>query len=234
MQKRNLWIFEIIIWLLVIALSFFFFVYRTEIKTNEKNTYYAFFDDVEGLVKGSPVRLMGINIGYVQIVKIFDNKVFISFTVTKEGAEIPKCAVATIEFYGLGGSTSLELNPSAYCDDSKAGIIPSKSYRIQDYWDGSALDSQVLIDIYGSFGRNVRNEDIIKYKPYIFRSQLLKDISNKTKEADKAQTVIINKFTEDTKNYIKNNQAPETDMEENPDVSEENTAEEVKAENKNE
>jgi len=230
MEKRSLWLFEIIIWLLIIAASFFFFVYKTEIKTNEKNTYYAFFDDVEGLVKGSPVRLMGINIGYVRIVKIFDNKVFISFTVTKKGAEIPKCAVATIEFYGLGGSTSLELNPSPYCDDTKAGIIPSKSYRIQDYWDGSALDSQVLIDIYGSFGRNVRNEDIIKYKPYIFQSKLLKDISNQTKEADKAQSIIINKFTEDTKKYLENNKLHENASEENA----ESTNNTIKAENENE
>ena len=49
-----------------------------------KNSFYIFFDDVDGLVKGSPVRLMGINIGYVRDVKIFDNKVFISFLVTKK------------------------------------------------------------------------------------------------------------------------------------------------------
>ncbi len=214
MEKKHIWLFEIIIWLLIISVSYFVFVYKTQIKTGDKNIYYVFFDDVEGLVKGSPVRLMGINIGYVRVVKIFDNKVFVSFIVTKKNTEIPKCAMATIEFYGLGGSTSLELHPAEYshCGYAREEIIPSKSYRIQDYWDGSALDSQVLIDIYGSFGRNVRNEDIIKYKPYIFQSQLIKDISAQTREINKTQNVIINKLNETVK---QNGETDEETAEEN-------------------
>ena len=207
MKRRQIWLFEILIWLLILTIGCFSFVYNTQIKNNDQNTYYVFFDDVEGLVKGSPVRLMGINIGYIRAVKIFDNKVFVSFEITKKETRLPKCALATIEFYGLGGSTSLELNPAGALEynETKAEIIPSKSYRIQDYWEGSALDSQVLIDIYGSFGRNVTNEDILKYKPYAFQSKLIKDLSSYTKEANKTQTVIINKFTKDTQKYIEEN-----------------------------
>ena len=112
MKRKYIWLFEIIAWLLIISVSLFFFIYNTAIKENKNNSYYTFFDDVEGLVQGSPVRLMGINIGYVRDVKIFDNKVFVSFLVTKDGVSIPKRATATIEFYGLGGSTSLDLDPS--------------------------------------------------------------------------------------------------------------------------
>ena len=83
-KKKYIWFFEILTWLLIFSIGLFVFIYNTSIKNNVKNSFYIFFDDVDGLVKGSPVRLMGINIGYVRDVKIFDNKVFISFLVTKE------------------------------------------------------------------------------------------------------------------------------------------------------
>ena len=209
MIKQRIWLFEIVIWVLIFTAFFSLFIYKTGIKNSDKNTYYAFFDDVEGLVKGSPVRLMGVNAGYVDIVKIFDNKVFVAFKITKKNINIPQCAIATIEFYGL------ELNPAynSVCQNSSFGIIPSKSYRIQDYWDGSALDSQVLIDIYGSFGRNVSNEDIIKYSPYVYQSKLIKQISEQTKSLNNTQTVFINKLTKETQknldNQIKNSETAE-------------------------
>ncbi len=200
MIRKRIWLFETAIWMLIFSVFFLLFMYKTQIKDSEKNTYYVFFDDVEGLVKGSPIRLMGINAGYVDIVKIFDNKVFVAFKITKKDINIPECAIATIEFYGLGGSTSLELSPAynSFCKNYGSEIIPSKSYRIQDYWDGSALDSQTLIDIYGSFGRKFTNEDIVKYTPYVYQSKLIKHISEQTKSFNKAQTVFINKFTKDT------------------------------------
>ena len=99
MKKKYIWLIEIIAWLLIILGSLFYFVYNTSIKENVKNTYYIFFDDVDGLVEGSNVKLMGMNIGYVKDVKIFDNKVFVSFIVTKENITIPKQALANIEFY---------------------------------------------------------------------------------------------------------------------------------------
>ena len=111
MKIKNLYLVEIIVWLIILGCAFYFFIYSSTIKENVQNSYYLFFDDAGGLVKGSPVRLMGINIGYVRDVKIFDNKVFVSFLVTKNNVNIPRKANASIEFYGLGGSTSLELNP---------------------------------------------------------------------------------------------------------------------------
>ena len=63
MKRKYIWFFEIILWLIVISGALFYFIYNTTIKENVRNTYYIFFDDVGGLVKGYQVRLMGINIG---------------------------------------------------------------------------------------------------------------------------------------------------------------------------
>lgn len=197
MKKKYIWLLEIIIWLLIISGSLFFFIYNTSIKENVKNTYYIFFDDVDGLVKGSPVRLMGINIGYIKDVKIFDNKVFTSFVVTKENVSIPRRTAATIEFYGLGGSTSLELNPTLKVTEEKQDeIIPSSTYRIQDFWDGQELVSNVMIDIYGGIGRTIQATGLINNKDFIKQSKLVNELTNQTKNVNTTQSVLIYQLTE--------------------------------------
>ena len=197
MKKKYIWLCEILIWLLILSGSLFFFIYNASIKENVKNTYYIFFDDVDGLVKGSPVRLMGINIGYVKDVKIFDNKVFTSFVVTKENITVPRKTEATIEFYGLGGSTSLELNPHhKKMQEKEEEIIPSSTYRIQDFWDGQELVSNVMIDIYGGIGRTIHATGLIENKDFIKQSKLVNELTKQTKNINTSQSVIIYQLTE--------------------------------------
>lgn len=216
MKKKYIWLFEIIIWLLIISGGLFYVIYNTSIKENVKNTYYIFFDDVDGLVKGSPVRLMGINIGYVKDIKIFDNKVFVSFLVTKENVSIPSQTEATIEFYGLGGSTSLELNPSLNISDYKTEeITPVNTYRVQDLWDGQQLVANVMIDIYGGIGRTIQNTGLLDNKAFLKQSSLVKEFSRQAGMVNTAQSVIIYKLTENSLKQLKteNKIQEETDNE---------------------
>lgn len=200
-KKKYIWFFEILIWLLVLAVGFYFFVYNSTVKENAKNTYYIFFDDVDGLVQGSPVRLMGINIGYVREVKIFDNKVFVSFLITKDNVQIPQRATATIEFYGLGGSTSLELSPATSSETiNEEMILKGESYRVQDFWDGQKLVSNVLIEIYGGAGQMIEKSDLINNKHLLKQSKLVKAISEATGQVNTAQSVAIYKLTENALN----------------------------------
>lgn len=206
MKRKYIWLFEIIIWLLIISGGLFYFIYNTSIKENVKNTYYIFFDDVDGLVKGSPVRLMGINIGYVKDIKIFDNKVFVSFLVTKEDVTVPTQTEATIEFYGLGGSTSLELNPSHKISDYKTEeIVPVETYRIQDFWEGQQLVANVMIDIYGGIGRTIQATGLIDNKEFLKQSSLVKEFSKQAGMVNTAQSVIIYKLTEENIKNLKIN-----------------------------
>ncbi len=201
MKKKYIWFFEILIWLMVISASFYFFIYNNTVKESAKNTYYIFFDDVSGLIKGSPVKLMGINIGHVQDVKIFDNKVFVSFIVTKENIKIPNKALANIEFYGLGGSTSLELAPDNQITEGEGLIIPSKTYKVQDFWDGQELVANVMIDIYGGIGRSIQAADLINNKQWFKQSKLVEDFSKQAGIINNAESVIIYKLSESTLEY---------------------------------
>ena len=196
MVINKIWLVELIVWSFVLFCGFSYFVYKTAIKDNFNNTYYIFFNDAGGLVKGSPVHLMGINIGYIKDVKIFDNKVFISILVTKKNVSIPKSATATIEFYGLGGSAFLELNPSTASENiHEEEIIPSKTYRVQDYWDGQKLTANTMIDMYTSLAKSIDKSDILHNKQVLFQSDFMKNIVNATQKINEKQTVIINKLS---------------------------------------
>ncbi len=76
---------------------------------NHYKTYQIFLQDVDGIIKGSPVRMMGIHIGYVRKVKIINDMVFVDFIINQDGMEIPKGSKVTVEFTGLGGSKSIEI-----------------------------------------------------------------------------------------------------------------------------
>lgn len=210
MKKKYILLIEIIVWLLILSGSFYFLIYNSAIKENAQNSYYLFFDDVEGLVKGSPVRLMGINIGYIRDIKIFDNKVFVSFLVTKNNVKIPQKAIATIEFYGLGGSTSLELRPDIFSETDEEIITPVESYRIQDFWDGQKLVSNVIIDIYGSVGRTIDRANLIENKQWFKQSSLVEKITQQTGLVNSQQSVLIYKLSEATFKYSRNNKQDKT------------------------
>lgn len=76
---------------------------------NQHKTYQIFLQDVDGIIKGSPVRMMGIHVGYVRKVKIINDMVFVDFIINQDGIEIPKGSKVTVEFTGLGGSKSIEI-----------------------------------------------------------------------------------------------------------------------------
>ena len=196
MKRKYILITEITLWFFIIYYSIYFFV-NAYIRDISKNTYSVCFDNVKGLVKGAPVRLMGINIGYVKDIKISDGKVCVSLFVNKRDINFPNNAVATIEFYGLGGSTSLELQP-LISSDNKNGIIPSNAYSVQNYWDGTKLSAETMIETYDSLRLSIDNADLLNNKQLFFQSSLVKDYINKTQKLNKEQAVIINKLKNST------------------------------------
>ena len=77
----------------------------------EYKTYQIFMSDVDGLIVGSPVKFMGVQVGYINKINIVSNEVYVKFIITEKGTYIPEGSVATVEFSGLGGSKSLEIYP---------------------------------------------------------------------------------------------------------------------------
>ncbi len=142
------WI-ELFIWILILCV----FVggikmYRYK-KFKELKTYQIFMPDVDGMIEGSPVKLMGVQIGYIRKIKIVNNNVYVKFVVTEPNVNIPQGAVATVEFNGLGGSKSLEIiQPDEETLASKQLIVINSPKRLHD----SMLLLNDMFDKLGSIG----------------------------------------------------------------------------------
>lgn len=111
MKRHFLWIGELFVWVLVLFLVSGGIMLA---KYNYKrifNTYQIFLPDVDGLINGSPVKMMGINIGYVNQINIVGDDVYVKFIITESDVKIPPGSKVTVEFSGLGGSKSLEIYP---------------------------------------------------------------------------------------------------------------------------
>ena len=103
---------ELIVWIVIlIVLS----AIGTLLWLRHDNTYEMhniYMPDVDGLIVGSPVYTMGIQVGYVTKAKITnDEKVRVKFKITNRNVKVLPGTVATVEFSGLGGSKSLQLYP---------------------------------------------------------------------------------------------------------------------------
>lgn len=137
-EKNTLYIThsgEFLIWLVVILIivSISTFVYFA--KEKEINDFNIFMPDVDGLIVGSPVRMMGIEVGHVVKIKPTNEEVYVKFIITDKTVTLPQGTVATVEFSGMAGSKSLELYPpnqSTYidCDTPILTVDPPK--RLHD------------------------------------------------------------------------------------------------------
>ena len=75
---------EILIWIAILIITIGVGVY-TYIETFVKpNIYIIQFKDIDGITKGSPVRFMGINIGYVRKLKSKNKHIDVQIIVTKK------------------------------------------------------------------------------------------------------------------------------------------------------
>lgn len=133
MKRHLFWIVELFIWLLILSLISSGIIFAKYTYKKKFDTYQIFLPDVDGLVNGSPVKLLGIQIGYVNQIDIVGEDVYVKFIVTQRNLKIPYGSVATVEFSGLGGSKSLELYPPSHNKNARDTLItPQSPKRISD------------------------------------------------------------------------------------------------------
>ncbi len=118
--------------------------YHTIVKPN---LYTIKFHDIDSIIKGSPVRLMGIIVGHVRNLKRKDDKILCEIVITKPNTRIPDGAVAKVEYNGLGGSKSIEIMPPKTNDPDIKGIIATDALRISDFADAFNDVREVLVCI---------------------------------------------------------------------------------------
>jgi len=110
-----------------------------------KDMYGAVFDDVQGVKRGSTVRMGGIDVGSVTEVGYSDNpddlKLYVKFTIVRDEARrIRMDSVATIESKGLLGDKAIVITPGSPGTERipAGGTIPTKPQK-----DLGAMVSQI-------------------------------------------------------------------------------------------
>lgn len=107
------WI-EFIIWLLIAAVLILGIRYHHQQSQKQYKHYRIFMSDADGLIVGSPVKFLGIQIGDIRQIKIISSEVYIEFVITRKDLVLPAGSIATVEFSGLGGSKALEIYPPTH------------------------------------------------------------------------------------------------------------------------
>ncbi len=135
LMKENIrlyaWI-EFVIWFIILGLCILGFrLYRYE-EFKKLSSYQIFMPDVDGMIVGSPVRYMGVQVGYIKNIKILTNNVYVRFVITDKNIKLPKGVIATVEFNGLGGSKSLELYPPDKNENTERLIVIQSPKRLHD------------------------------------------------------------------------------------------------------
>lgn len=170
MKRHLFWFLELLIWLLILSLvsnAIMFFKYNYK---KNFNTYQIFMPDVDGLIVGSPVKILGIQIGYVNQLDIVGEDVYVKFIVTEKDIKIPRGTKATVEFSGLGGSKSLELYaPTPHeKNTSNMFIIVQNPKRIHDSLGLLNSMFKQLMDVTYSISHFMNQIGMIKEKESIY------------------------------------------------------------------
>lgn len=126
---------ELLVWLVIVLIIVSITSIAYLKKQQNDNDYTIFMNDVDGLIVGSPVRMMGIEVGHITKIKPTNEEVYIKFLITDDTIKIPQGTVATVEFSGMAGSKSLELYlpcKNTYIDNDVPLLTVNPPKRLHD------------------------------------------------------------------------------------------------------
>jgi len=178
--------------------------------------------DVDGVIVGSPVHMMGVPIGYVNKIKIIDNEVFVRFRLTQKDLKLPKGSTITVEFNGLGGSKSLEVYPPT--EESKnreeyivveapkrlgaiVGLIDDMFEKISSITYRVSFFAKETSKSYDELEKDIKNPEIIENIEVVEDIKEVKtvtSIKNKDKKDFSKILKETNKWLDETTNKLEN------------------------------
>ena len=185
MKKQYLWIIELLVWFLVLFTVSFVSIYLYNSKVRKEYTYHAFFHDVDGLIKGSPVKFQGYQVGYVSDIALVNDEVFLTFIITDRTFDMPHEMIATVEFTGMGGSKSLELTAIGTNDDGKNIISTIDPRRIQDFYIYSDQIAQTIVIMTSDFMKMFDDVRLRQIKSLLKNPIFINDTDNAINKMNK-------------------------------------------------
>lgn len=203
MKKHLWWLAELLIWGLILLSTIFVSLYIYNKNIREKHTYYVFFNDVDGLIKGSPVKIQGYQVGYVSNISIVNDDVFITFIITDRGLVMPKNLAATVEFTGMGGSKSLELFVPEDGSSAKNYITAIEPKRLQDFYVYQTQIAQNIVSMTTDFMNIFTPENAEILKTFIRKPEIIQDMHDVLDDIQHAETKFMNKRRENENRTLK-------------------------------
>lgn len=193
MKKHTLWLLELVLWVAIIFSTLFIGFYAYSVHVKKHYTYYVFFKDVDGLIKGSPVKMMGYQVGYVSNISVVNDDVFITFIITDKKMQMPDSLNATVEFTGMGGSKSLELAPAGKVDGKNIiNVIEPK--RVQDFYDYQNQIARNIVTMSADFMQIMTDGRIKALKAFIMNPEEIKEADKVLNQINTEQTKLIKRL----------------------------------------
>ena len=205
MKKYRFWLIEILVWISIVSFLSFIFIKWTEHQKELHSTGHVFFADTDGLIVGSPVRFMGVQVGYVSNVSIVNSEAYVSFVITEKNLKLPQGTIATVEFSGLAGSKSLELSPpNAYSLSTGYSILAVEPIRINSFVHKQQEIATNIINVTNQLNLVITKNNILQIKTFLNTTELFKNLNytldNINSVEEKTLLNIKNRMEQRTKN----------------------------------
>jgi ABC-type transporter Mla subunit MlaD len=146
-KKITLLLLEITAIIVLVCFLAFLGIDRYNRIFNDCPVYVVEFPDVDGLGVGCPVRFAGLHIGHVIKEKIKNDKILVTFKITRKNLKIPQGSTAGIESTGLVGSKSLEIRPPEIAAPKGQLIYPKDPLRISSIIGIQNKFGQVVLEV---------------------------------------------------------------------------------------
>lgn len=157
-------LFWLVIILIIVSCSSLCLIFKEK---HDINDYQIFLQDVDGLIVGSPVRMMGIEVGHITKIKPIKDEVYVKFVLTNPDVYVPQGTAATVEFSGMAGSKSLELylpQKGDYIDSSTPLISVNPPKRLHDalgLLNDMFKKLGSIISTTSNFGAEIQSQEIM-------------------------------------------------------------------------
>lgn len=194
MKKHMWWIVELLVWGVIIFSTLFISIYVYNAEVRKRYTYYVFFHDVDGLIKGSPVKMQGYQVGYISNISLVNNEVFVTFIITDKTFTMPKEMTATVEFTGMGGSKSLDLRVVNNPKGTENIISALEPRRLQDFYVYGNQIAQNIVFVTSDFMTLFDEKRLAQIKYFVRHPKVIDDSHKMLDDLDKTVSDINKKM----------------------------------------
>lgn len=176
-MKNTVRFVEILLWIGLISIIVFSTISFVNTQKANKRLIQISFGDIDGLEIGAPVNFMGVEIGAIEGFKLNDDNILVSFSVKDKDLVIPENSTVVVQFTGLVGAKTLEIEPPEGKVYTKENLIAINPIRISSFIEIIARNSQSIasgsknfLKLFGDQTEVVTKQNMRKLNTLVYES----------------------------------------------------------------